>query len=85
MGTVLEIRLLVIDSVKYSSKTESSINRFAEAVISRNLTTSGRNHLFIYLFTYLFIYLFIFHIFTENRHYHLICTAIATDVIGWPR
>ena len=89
MGTIAEFRLLVLDSLKYSSKAESPISRYAKAVISRNLTTSRRNHLFIYFIFYLFIifvfYLFlifycIFHIFTENRHYRLICIAIATVI-----
>ena len=116
MGTIVEFRLLVLDSLKYSSKAESSINRSAKAVISRDFITSRHNHLsiywliyftfvlfyffvfyFLFIFFYLFIYLFIFfylffflifyfifHIFTENRHYRLICIAIATAVIGWP-
>ena len=58
MDTIAEFRLLVLDSLKYSSKAESPINRSTKAVISRSLTTSRHNHLFIYLF-YLFIYLFI--------------------------
>ena len=54
-------RLLDLDSLKYSSKAESPINRPAKAVISRNLTTSRHNHLFIYLFIYLFLfYIFYF-------------------------
>ena len=79
MGTKVEFRHLVLDSLKYSSKAESPINRSAKAVISRNLTTSRHNHLFVF---YLFIYLFI--IFTEKRHYRLICIEIATDLIGLP-
>ena len=66
MGTIVEFRLLVLDSLKYSSKAESPINRFAKAVISRNLTTSRHNHLlFIYLFIffYSFICLFIIYLF----------------------
>ena len=58
MGTIVEFRLLVLDSLKYSSKAESHINRSAKAVISRNLTTSRRNHLLIY-----FAFLFLFFIF----------------------
>ena len=108
MGAIVVFRLLVLDSLKYSSKAKSPINRYAKAVISRNLTTSRHNHLFICLFYfyviffifYLFIYFcfyvfffffylfknfyFIFHIFSENRHYRLICIEIATAVIGWP-
>ena len=87
MGTIVEFRLLVVDSLKYSSKAESPINRSAKAVISRNLTTSRHNHLFIYfvfLFLFFIFYFYFFHIFTENRHYRLICIAIATVVIGWP-
>ena len=87
MGTIVEFRLLALDSLKYSSKEESPINRPTKAVISRNLTTSRHYHLFIYLFVYLlllFYYYYIFHIFTENRHYHFICIVIATVVIGWP-
>ena len=40
MGTIVEFQLLVIDSLKYSSKAESPINRSAKAVIIRDLTTS---------------------------------------------
>ena len=53
MGTVVEFRLLVLDSLKYSSTTVSPINRSTKAVISRNLTTS----LFIYLLIYYFFFL----------------------------
>ena len=73
MGTIVEFRLLVLDSLKYSSKAESPVNRSVKAVISRNLTASRDNHLFIYLFIYsfgffcccfffifLFIYLFMY-------------------------
>ena len=89
MGTIVEFRLFVLDSLKYSSEAESPINRSAKAVISRNLTTSRHNHLFILFLFYFIFYLFlifnfIFHIFTENGHYHLICIAIATAVISWP-
>ena len=59
MDTIAEFRLLVLDSLKYSSKAESPINRSTKAVISRSLTTSRHNHLFIYLFIYLSIYSFI--------------------------
>ena len=59
MGTIVQFRLLVLDSLKYSSKTESPINKSTKAVISRNLTTSQHNHLSIYLFIFLFICLFI--------------------------
>ena len=74
MGAIVEFGLLVLDSLKYSSKVDSPINRSAKAVISRNLATRRHNHLFRF-----FIY-----IFTENRHYHLICIELVTDVIGWP-
>ena len=87
MGTIVEFRLLVLDSLKYISKADSPSNKSAKAVISRNLTTSGRNHLFIYfifLFLFFIFYFYFFHIFTENRHYRLICIAIAPFVIGWP-
>ena len=84
MGTIVEFRLLVLDSLRYSSKAESPINRSPKAVISRNLTTSGHNHLFSFFLLSFLIFYFIFHIFTESRHYRLICIAIATDVIGWP-
>ena len=60
MGAIAEFRLLVLDSLKYSSKAESPINRSAKAVISRNLTTSRHNHLFIY---FVFLFLFLFFIF----------------------
>ena len=85
MGTIVEFRLLVLDSIKYSSKAESPINRSAKAVISMNLTTSRHSHLFIYfvfLFLFFIFYFFIFfHIIRENRHYRLICIEIATVVI----
>ena len=63
MGTTVEFRLLILDSLKYSSKAESPINRSTKAVISRNLTTSQHNHLFIYLFIYLFYFFIIFKLF----------------------
>ena len=60
MGTNVEFRFLVLDSLKYSGKVESPINGSAKAVISRNLTTSRYIHLFKFLFIYLLsIYLFI--------------------------
>ena len=86
MSTIVQFQLLALDSLKYSRKTESSINRSAKAVISRNLTTSRHNHLFIYfvfLFLFFIFYFYFFHIFTENRHYRLICIAIATVFISW--
>ena len=52
MGTIVEFRLLVLDSLKYSSKGESPIDRSTKAVITRNLAASQHNHLFIYLFIY---------------------------------
>ena len=55
MGTVVDFRLLVLDSLKYSSKGESPINRSTKAVISMNFTPSLHIYLFIYLFFYLFI------------------------------
>ena len=61
MVTIVEFRLLLLDSLKYSSHAESPINRSAKAFISRNLTTSRHNRLFICLFIYLlFICLFIY-------------------------
>ena len=90
MGTMAEFGLLVLDSLKYSSKAESPINRSAKAAISRNLIISGHNHLLFYFLLFSFLYLFltfyfIFHLSPENRHYHLICCIlIATVVIGWP-
>ena len=48
MGTVVEFRLLVLESLKYTSKAESPINRSAKSVVSRNLTTSLHNHLFMF-------------------------------------
>ena len=45
MGTIAEFRLLVLDLLKYSSKAESPINKYAKADISRNLATSRHNHL----------------------------------------
>ena len=60
MSTIVEFRLLVLNSLKYSSKAELPINRSAKAIISRNLTTSHHNYFFISLFLYLVIYLFIY-------------------------
>ena len=45
MDIIVEFQLLVLDSLKYSSKAESPINKSAKAVISGNLTTSRHNHL----------------------------------------
>ena len=87
MGAVVEFQLLFIDSLKYSSKAELPIDRSAKAVISKNLTTSRHNHLltyFVFLFLFFIFYFYFFHIFTENRHYRLICIVIATVVVGWP-
>ena len=84
MCTIVQFRILVLDSLKYNSKWKSPINRSFKAVISRVLTTSRHNHLFIFLSIFFFFFFkFIFHKFSENRHYRLICIAIATDVIGW--
>ena len=55
MGTLVDFRLLVLDSLKYNSKAESPIDRSAEAVISKNLTVSRHNHLISYLIIYLFV------------------------------
>ena len=60
MDTIAEFRFLVLDSLKYSSKAESLINRSAKAVINRDLTTSRHNHLFIYLLIYFIFILFYF-------------------------
>ena len=83
MGTVVEFQLLVLHSLRM----ESPINRSAKAVISRNITTTRQIHLFIFLFIHYllfsFHFYFTFYKFTENKHYRLICIAIATDVIGW--
>ena len=38
MGAIVEFQLFVLDSLKYSSKVESAINKSAKAVISGNLT-----------------------------------------------
>ena len=76
MGTKVEFGLLVLVSLKYNSKAESTNNRSAKAVISKNLTTSRHNHLFNFLFIYLFVIFicyFIFYMYLpENRDYHLI-------------
>ena len=90
MATIVEFRLLLLDSLKYGSMAESPVNRSANAVISGNLTTSRHSHLFVFLSFYFlflfftFIFYFIFYIFVENRHYRLICIEIATDIISWP-
>ena len=60
MGTKVGFWLFVLDSLKYSSKAESPINRSAKAVISRNLTTSRHNHLFNFSFIYSLFLCFIF-------------------------
>ena len=56
MSLHLNLLMFILDSLNYSSKAESPIHGSAKAVISRNLTTSQHNHLFIFLFIY-FIYL----------------------------
>ena len=91
MGTIVEVCLHFLNSLKYSSKVESPINRSAKAVISRNLTTSRDNHLFIFFIFLFFIFIFHFYfffyflyIYIENRHYRPICIALATDVNVWP-
>ena len=40
MDTILEFQLFVLDSLEYNSKIESSLNRSAKAIISRNVSTS---------------------------------------------
>ena len=64
MCTIVEFRLLILESLKYSSKVESSIIRSTNTVISRSLTTSWQNHLFIcfvfFIFIYFYFYLFLF-------------------------
>ena len=59
MGTKEEFRFLILDSLKYSSKVESPVNRSAKAVINRNITTSRHNNLFNFLFIYLLFLFFI--------------------------
>ena len=67
MGTIVVFQLLVLDSLKYSSKAESPINRSAKAVISRNLTTSRDDHLFPFVFFLSFqIFYLIFHTFRKQ-------------------
>ena len=39
MGTIAEFQLLVLDSLKYSSKAESPINRSTKAVIYIHIYT----------------------------------------------
>ena len=84
MGTIVEFRLFILDSRKYSSKVESPVNRSAKAVISRNLTTSLHNHLFIY-----FVFLFLFFVFYFHFYFLFLFFSyiyrIATVVIGWPK
>ena len=72
MGTIVEFRLLVLDSLKYSSEAESPVNRSAKAVITRNLLVDTLIYLFIY---------FIFYIFTENEHDCPFCIEIATKLL----
>ena len=72
---MVDFQILVFDSLKLNSKTESQIIRFAKAVISRNILPVETLIYFFCIFSFLFV---------ENRHYHLICIMIATDVIGWP-
>ena len=61
MVTIVEFRLLVLDSLKNSRKAESPINKSADEVISRRtlLLVPAIIYLFIYLLIYLFIYSFI--------------------------
>ena len=72
MGTIVEFRLLVLDSLKYSSEAESPVNRSAKTVITRNLLVDTLNYLFIY---------FIFYIFTENEHDCPFYIEIATKLL----
>ena len=39
MGTKVESKILVLDTLKYSSKPELPINTSNKAIIGRNLTT----------------------------------------------
>ena len=65
MGTIVEFRLLVLYSLKYSSNAESRINRSAKAVISRNLTTSRHNHLFVLFICFIYFYFLLFMYFSS--------------------
>ena len=61
MGAIVESPLLVLNSRKYSSKAESPINRSAKVVITRNLTVSRHNCLFIFLFiSYFNFFLYVY-------------------------
>ena len=79
MGTMVEFWLLVLDSLKYNSKAESAIKRFAEADVSRSLNINCLNHLFSFFIYLIFYFYFLFHFSYINRK--LTCMAIATDVI----
>ena len=93
MGTIVGFLLLVLESLKYSSKAETPINRSAkESSVGTLLLVDTINYLFILFFLFLFFpfyfyfyffifYFYFFHIFTENNR--LICIMIATVVIGW--
>ena len=52
IGTLVKFQFLVLDSLKHSNKAESSINKFAKTVISRNLTTSWKNRLLFLQFLF---------------------------------
>ena len=52
MGLMVEFQLFILDSIKNSRKEEAHINRSPKAVISRNFTTSGDNHLFFCIFSF---------------------------------
>ena len=73
MGTIVEFHLL--------------IGPLKQLSVGTLLLVDTIIYLFIYLSISLFLLLLLllllfFHVFTENKHYRLICIAIATIAIG---
>ena len=72
MGTIVEFHLL--------------IGPLKQLSVGTLLLVDTIIYLFIYLsiivFLLLLLLLLFFHVFTENKHYRLICIAIATIAIG---
>ena len=54
MRILVEFWLLVLDSLKYSSRGKVTLNRSAKAVISRNYTTSWHNPFVCVFFDFLY-------------------------------
>ena len=75
MGTIVEFHLLIGPLKQLSVGTLLLVDTIIYLFIYLSIS------LFLFLLLLLLLLLF-FHVFTENKHYRLICIAIATIAIG---